>query len=69
MKAVLSARSRSYRGAPHPVLYGLLALVAIGAATATVQSGGTLVIAASNGHRIPEGKRVAVTPTLGGTSS
>ncbi|MGH9661056.1 MAG: serine hydrolase domain-containing protein [Bryobacteraceae bacterium] len=43
MKAVLSARSRSYRGAPRPVFYGLLALISIGAATATAQSGGTLV--------------------------
>ncbi|HYN09654.1 MAG TPA: serine hydrolase domain-containing protein [Vicinamibacterales bacterium] len=43
MKAFLSARSCSYRGALRPVLCGLLALVAIGAATATAQSGGALV--------------------------
>ena len=42
MKAVLSARSRSYRGAPRPVLYGLLALVSIGVSTATAQPGGAL---------------------------
>jgi hypothetical protein len=43
MKAVLSARSRSYRGAPGPVLYGLLALVSIGASTAAAQPGRDLV--------------------------
>jgi CubicO group peptidase (beta-lactamase class C family) len=43
MKALLSDRSRSCRGARHPVFYGLLALVSIGAATATAQSGAALV--------------------------
>jgi len=43
MKAVLSARSRSYRGAPRAIFYGLLALVSIGASTATAQAGGALV--------------------------
>jgi CubicO group peptidase (beta-lactamase class C family) len=44
MKRSFSARSRSYRGLPCPVLYGLLALVAIGASsTATAQSGPDLV--------------------------
>jgi hypothetical protein len=43
MKTVLSVRSRSYRGAPRPVLYALLALGLIGALTATAQSGGSLV--------------------------
>jgi CubicO group peptidase (beta-lactamase class C family) len=43
MKAILSARSRSYSGAPRLVLYGLLAHVAVGATTATSQSGGALV--------------------------
>jgi hypothetical protein len=42
MKAILSARSRSYRGAPRPVLYALLVLVSMGA-SATAQSGGPLV--------------------------
>jgi CubicO group peptidase (beta-lactamase class C family) len=42
MKAILSARSRSYRGAPRPVLYALLVLVSIGA-SATAQSGEALV--------------------------
>jgi D-alanyl-D-alanine carboxypeptidase len=42
MRAILSARSRSYRGAPRPVLYALLVLVSIGA-SATAQSGGALV--------------------------
>ncbi len=43
MKAVLCARSRSYRGAPRPVFYVLLALVSIGASTATAQPGPALV--------------------------
>jgi CubicO group peptidase (beta-lactamase class C family) len=51
MKAVVSTRSRSNRGpstplragAPRAIFYGLLALVWIGAATATAQSGGPLV--------------------------
>ena len=43
MKPVLSARSRSYRGVPPPVSYGLLALVSIGASIATAQSGGALI--------------------------
>jgi CubicO group peptidase (beta-lactamase class C family) len=43
MKAVLSVRSRSYRGAPRPVFYVLLALVSIGASTATAQPGRALV--------------------------
>jgi D-alanyl-D-alanine carboxypeptidase len=43
MRVVLFARPRSYRGAPRPVLYGLLALVTIGAATATAHSGADLV--------------------------
>jgi CubicO group peptidase (beta-lactamase class C family) len=38
MKAILSARSRSYRGAPRPVFHALLVLVSIGA-SATAQSG------------------------------
>jgi CubicO group peptidase (beta-lactamase class C family) len=38
MKTVLSARSRSYRGAPRPVLCALLVLVSI-SASATAQSG------------------------------
>jgi CubicO group peptidase (beta-lactamase class C family) len=37
------ARSLSYRGAPRPVLYGLLALVSIGASTATAQPRAGLV--------------------------
>src|SRR5213083_2197259 len=43
MKPALSARSRSYEGAPRPVLYGLLALVSICASTAIAQSGSALV--------------------------
>jgi len=43
MKAVLFARSHSYRGALHQVFYGLLALFSISTSTATAQSGGTLV--------------------------
>jgi hypothetical protein len=43
MKTSFSARSRSYRGAPRARFYGLLALVSIGASTATAQSGGALV--------------------------
>src|SRR5687767_8202076 len=43
MKAVLSARSRSHRGAPGSVLYGLFALVVIGASTAVAQSRPELV--------------------------
>jgi D-alanyl-D-alanine carboxypeptidase len=42
MKAVLATRSCSYRGVPRPVLYGLLALVSIGASTAIAQSGADL---------------------------
>jgi D-alanyl-D-alanine carboxypeptidase len=42
MKAILSTRSRSYRGAPRPVLSALLVLVSIGA-SATAQSGGAPV--------------------------
>jgi CubicO group peptidase (beta-lactamase class C family) len=38
MKAILSARPRLYRGAQCPVLYGLLALISIGASTATAQA-------------------------------
>jgi hypothetical protein len=56
MKAVLSARSRSYRGAPRRVLYGLLALVSIGASTAIAQSGLPAVASAKAGgalvHRL-----------------
>jgi CubicO group peptidase (beta-lactamase class C family) len=37
MTVVPFARSRSYRGAQRPVLYGLLALVSIGASTAAAQ--------------------------------
>jgi D-alanyl-D-alanine carboxypeptidase len=43
MKVSLFTRSRSHRGAPRALFYGLLALVSIGTATATAQSGGTLV--------------------------
>lgn len=43
MKAILSGRSRSKRGALRPVLYGLLALVSMGACTATAQPGPALV--------------------------
>ena len=43
MKAVLSARSRSHGGAPGSVLYGLFALVVIGASTAVAQSRPELV--------------------------
>ena len=42
MKGILSARSRSYGSAPRPILCALLVLVSIGA-SATVQTGGTLV--------------------------
>ena len=43
MTAILAARPRSKRRAPRPVLYGLLALVSIGASTAIAQSGAALV--------------------------
>ncbi len=42
MKVVLSATSREDRGVLHSILYGLLALVSIGAATVTAQSGRAL---------------------------
>src|SRR5688500_1097566 len=48
MKALLSARSRSYRGEPRPVLYALLVLVSIGA-SATAQSGLPAVASAQAG--------------------
>jgi D-alanyl-D-alanine carboxypeptidase len=48
MKAILSARSRSFRGAPRPVLYELLVLVSIGA-SATAQSGSPAVASAKVG--------------------
>src|SRR6266536_3240292 len=43
MKVVLFARSRSSRGAQRPVLYGLLALVSIGASTAAARPRAGLV--------------------------
>jgi D-alanyl-D-alanine carboxypeptidase len=66
MKAVLSARSRSYWGAPRPILYGLLALVSIGASTATAQPGGALVqrLDSIAGAGVRENRAVGITAAV-----
>jgi len=66
MKAVLSAMSPSYRGAPRRVFYVLLALVSIGASTATAQPGGTLVqrLDSIAGAGVRENRSVGITAAV-----